>query len=328
MDSRVLTESLVQEFGGRVRRSTEVWFASAWVTASEALDDLVARRCAVRALVGTHGNATDPCCLQKIVDRFGWDSLRIVGDGGPLFHPKLYLFRRDGDATVAWIGSANFTGGGLDSNREILLESENARVVSQLEAWFDAEWRELRNQNVEAKLSAYRKRRRKMGIDKLTIVTKGRRVARLQFKPTRGRAKNKYPGKLVVSWADGKEELLSYCGARHALCVVLEQLGRSDRTFLNRCAKDRAFQVHHRDRDQGISCYLSRHHSQIKEIRALKGELGPFAKRNADGKNPVSILGNWWVSRDLAAAQVWKMIRSASRVARVELIPEADKCGL
>ena len=161
MASRFLTKRFVHEFGRCVKLSTDVWIASAWVTKSEALDDLLKSGCRAKALVGTHGNATDPEAIELLTD--GGCDVRLV-DGGALFHPKLYLFRRPRAKTVAWIGSANFTGGGLAGNREAILELDDEEPVSEMETWFKEQWHALRDQDVETALEDYRGRRGRNGV--------------------------------------------------------------------------------------------------------------------------------------------------------------------
>lgn len=230
MASTVLTENLGEAFTLRAGPSAEVCFASAWVTPNPALDALLTSDSKVKALVGTHGNATDPSCLEKILDGFGRRCLRIVGAGGPLFHPKLYLFRSPGERAIAWVGSANFTGAGFKSNREIVLESDDPGVVKPLEAWFRAERRRLGKQDVMAELSAYRERH-SVGLGDLTTVVgsvrspvprKADRVVRMQLKPAgRRRVGAPYSGEIVVFFcgAHPKQEALHVSDGRLMCCL-------------------------------------------------------------------------------------------------------------
>ena len=332
MNSTVLTEGLAKAFKERSKRSTEVWFASAWVTPNAALDDLAAKRCKVRALVGTHGNATDPDCLEKMLAAFTKDSLRIVGNSGPLFHPKLYLFRRAGSTYVAWIGSANFTGGGLDNNREILLETDDSEVVAQLEAWFEAEWQRFQNQDVEEELTKYRMRRSKFGVGDLTTVVEPAGgasddpVSQVEFMPTPDRTDNRYTGQVTITSTTGEEEVLTYGNSTQALCCVLDRLQRSDGSFLEKCAQDRAFQQRHRTGEP--SWWVSQKENLIKEVRAGNGELGEMTEVYKRGIRPVQLECGWWVSRDRSAAQYWGLVRAACQLAGAKLVPESDECGL
>lgn len=137
--------------------------ASAWITGSDALDALLEANCALRVLVGTHGNATDPQAVRRLIARFGVRSIRIV-DGGPLFHAKLIRFELASDRTLVWVGSANFTGGGFGGNRELVLETDAGGIAKEAETWFDHCWRELSRQDVEATLARYAARRRRDGV--------------------------------------------------------------------------------------------------------------------------------------------------------------------
>lgn len=89
----------------------------------------------LRAIVGIAGNATYPRVLQ---DLHGSAELRIPSSN-PLFHPKLFLFRKGSQATV-WVGSANLTRCGFEQNAELV-----SVVVDDgsYKRWFDGWWRSL-----------------------------------------------------------------------------------------------------------------------------------------------------------------------------------------
>ena len=331
MASKLLNDGFVERFSKHLVTSTDIWLASAWVTSSQALEDLTESGQALRALVGIHGNATDPACLDKILEKFGPDSLRIVGNG-PLFHPKIYLFRRDRGKTIAWIGSANFTGGGLAGNREILLETDSSSVVSQVERWFKAQWETLLNQNVEAILSDYRQRRRTEPVGNLMSIVEPAalgataRVTQVEFEPTPDRAAPPYTGQVTFTSVAG-EEKSSYKNSTEALCLVLDRLQRADGSLLEKCARNRAFQQHHRA--GGTSWWVSRHRNRIKEIRAKNRDLSQAAEVYKRGILPAKLECGWWVSRDRSASQYWKLVRTAvCDIAEIKLVPNADQCGL
>ena len=111
--ARLLEDGFVGRFDKLAQQADSVWLGSAWITRSEAFARLLPYGNRVRALAGIHGNATDPDAIQALID--AGCHVRLV-KGGPLFHPKLYLFRRCRGKTVGWIGSANFTGGGFAGN--------------------------------------------------------------------------------------------------------------------------------------------------------------------------------------------------------------------
>jgi hypothetical protein len=54
-------------------------------------------------------------------------------------HAKAYLMRGAGGAYAA-VGSSNLTKGGLTGNIELNLATSEARLVGELEAWFDGKW--------------------------------------------------------------------------------------------------------------------------------------------------------------------------------------------
>ena len=93
-----------------------------------------------------HGCATAPESLEALVEEFGFKSLRIA-DTTRLFHPKLFLFHRRNVVPVAWIGSANFTYGGLAGNMELILELDDRHAVSAMLDWFNGWWMELKDQD-------------------------------------------------------------------------------------------------------------------------------------------------------------------------------------
>ena len=90
----------------------------AWATAGRALNALaetvLEHGLKVRAIVGTRGNLTGPEALEKL-DGIG--ELRLVVDEWRMFHPNVYIFRRE-RKPVVWIGRANFTRGGFETNEE------------------------------------------------------------------------------------------------------------------------------------------------------------------------------------------------------------------
>ena len=94
------------EIQGRFRdllnAHTRVDIATAWATSGEhlrTLADATKREqepVEVRAIVGIAGNATRPDALEELY-RITNGDLRIISDGKPLFHPKLYLFGQHRD---------------------------------------------------------------------------------------------------------------------------------------------------------------------------------------------------------------------------------------
>lgn len=124
----LLTGSLDSKFERLVNdeRIDRVDIATAWATDGPGLDALEKaakrRNMKVRALVGIAGDHTTPTALKRLC-KLG--SVRLIY-GGSLFHVKLYVFHRR-RTSVAWIGSANFTGPGFKSNEEIIFRDDQSR---------------------------------------------------------------------------------------------------------------------------------------------------------------------------------------------------------
>ena len=153
-----MVDGLSERFQENVECSTHVDIAVAWATKTSALDQLVnaveENGVSLRIIVGTHGNATDPDALDRLND-IGEGVLRLAPHEGPLFHPKVYIFRRKKDS-IAWIGSANFTNGGFGENVEAVFETKKCESAL---SWFKNQWDECDELTANA-IEEYRARRR------------------------------------------------------------------------------------------------------------------------------------------------------------------------
>lgn len=162
-----MVDDLPERFRKHVECSTHVDVAVAWATKTSALDQLMnaveESGVSLRIIVGTHGNATDPDVLDRLNDiRKG--ELRLVPHSGPLFHPKVYIFRGEKDS-IALIGSANFTNGGFGENVEAVFETKQLRSIRK---WFKNQWKQYGklsvNENQKSRnkeIEEYRERRRR-----------------------------------------------------------------------------------------------------------------------------------------------------------------------
>lgn len=150
-----LVKNLSKRFRANLEFSKRVEIAVAWATSGDQLkrleDAASEHDISIRAIVGTYGNATDPDALEKL-NQIG--KLRLVPDGNPMFHPKIYIFRGKKES-VAWVGSANFTRGGFEANEEAVFETKRTDSVS---AWFKHRWRECGELSPNA-IAEYRRRR-------------------------------------------------------------------------------------------------------------------------------------------------------------------------
>ncbi len=151
-----MVDDLSERFRKNVECSTYIDVAVAWATETPALDQLEHAvgeyGVSLRVIVGTYGNATDPDALDRLNDI---GELRLVPHGGPLFHPKVYIFRGV-EGSIAWIGSANFTNGGFGANVEAVFETKQWESVL---SWFENQWNECGKLSANA-IAMYRRRRR------------------------------------------------------------------------------------------------------------------------------------------------------------------------
>lgn len=98
-------------------------FAVAWGSAGEMSDILIKNKNKFESVVfGLNKFATDPELVERLI---GVKNAFIVKSRHGIFHPKIYLFKK-GNEAEAIIGSANFTEGGLERNREACLHIRGA----------------------------------------------------------------------------------------------------------------------------------------------------------------------------------------------------------
>lgn len=334
------TGHLVSRLKKHLVSARKVQIASAWLSDSGALDALLQRsNCKVQALIGIHGNSTSPESLASLAERFGWSSVRLVGPEGPLFHPKLVIIHYARKRAVAWIGSANFTGHGMEVNKELMLQTDDKGLLVKLGSWFDKHW-ETAPANSEERFRAYDARREPPGRfegDRGGVPERERGgvqavapmppATKLRFEPTRRRAASTFTGNLIVG-PRGRTGPIKYKSHTAALRVVLDVLRSGRPLFLETCAEHRSFRVEHLD--GSISRYLATDRSEIKEVRAANGELTRQAQERIERTHitPIQLADGWWLSRDMEPkANTWKMIRVAARLADVEISPDQREPG-
>lgn len=121
--------------------ATAIDVAVAWMS-SESIADELARFAgspshSARVLIGVYDYVTSPVALRRLSKASG--TLKVaVPPNGQKFHPKVYLFTT-GKGRICWIGSANMTDKGFDSNVELVHEfiDDDAIVLG----WFEAQWK-------------------------------------------------------------------------------------------------------------------------------------------------------------------------------------------
>ena len=157
-------KEILPRFEKYLERATRICIATAWATPGSALNGLEAavqkkekkgkKGLKVCAIVGTHGNATDPAALERLKEL---GKLRLAGNEA-LFHPKIYVFEFRSGKPVAWVGSANFTRAGFE-NRNVETVYETKDVNPSLE-WFEQQWGQSKRASQKA-IDDYRERRRR-----------------------------------------------------------------------------------------------------------------------------------------------------------------------
>lgn len=151
-------KNILSRFKERLKGATRIRIATAWATPGIHLDMLrtavQGNGLKVRAIVGTHNNATDPAALERL-KKLG--KLRLA-ENEALFHHKVYIFEFRSGKPVAWVGSANFTQRGFGGgNMETVYETKD---VEPFENWFKQQWSHLEPATEEA-INEYRKRHKR-----------------------------------------------------------------------------------------------------------------------------------------------------------------------
>lgn len=133
-----------------VKQSEEFLVATAFVSAGAVQDFLVTAAehgPRIRFLTGTFGHNTRQATFARVLKLQQQDKLEARlwrCSAHENFHEKLYLWRLSNGRGVAWVGSANFTDGGMQAEGEFVLEVRgrwDGADLRALRANFEAEWR-------------------------------------------------------------------------------------------------------------------------------------------------------------------------------------------
>lgn len=100
----------------------------------DALMQFGERRAKLRLLTSTYLNVTQPDALESILNLKGIECR--VQTGRESFHTKFWMFGNH----QAWVGSSNLTRGGLTSNIEWNLVTEDQKAVDEARFNFEALW--------------------------------------------------------------------------------------------------------------------------------------------------------------------------------------------
>lgn len=130
-----ITDNLKKKLTEAISNATEIRVAVALANET-ALDMLELRKkvCIVNIVVGVD-LPTPTDVLTELHAEFG-DNCRIYLKH--FYHPKVYLFRYDNGHLKAFIGSANFTSGGLEKNVEMSIAIDDQSVCNDLLNWFNS----------------------------------------------------------------------------------------------------------------------------------------------------------------------------------------------
>ena len=259
----------------------------------------------VRTLVGISGNHTTPDALKRL-DKLGL--VRLVNDRTGLFHVKLVLFRGS-RKSLAWVGSANFTGPGFDSNEELIYETEEAQDLAE---WFDRRWEEVGPQDDQ--LGRYCEEWTPPDVPMHGVATRRRNRSRTRPQRRTGVAVNSEPA-VITFFQEGARptpftgkgtkrqsphgkvkignSVYRYKSAVECLKIVLDELDQRDSGFLERCSTDADFQ-------RGSSRYIAQTASGLGSL----------------DKSPKRLNNGWYLGGGGAQTkEKWKLILAAARIA-------------
>lgn len=310
---RVLTGNLGKELQALLKRWSvgRVDIATAWATegsALDALEDLKERRrkgLRVRTLAGVSGNHTTPDALKRLANL---GEVRLVNDRTGLFHVKLVLFRTS-RKSLAWVGSANFTGPGFDGNEELIYETEEAEGLAE---WFDRRWEAVGWQDDQPEkyceewtrpkapmlgVAAPRRSRSRRsspnagpeGVNSepavIAIFQKGVRPT-----PPTGKGKKRQSPHGEVTIGNSSYEYKDSVGC---LEIVLNELQRRDSDFLKRCSTDARFRC-------GESRYIAQAETDLEALN----------------RSPKRLDSGWYLGGGGAKTkEKWKLVLAAASIA-------------
>lgn len=156
-----------------VEQCDEFLVATAFVSLGAVQDFLVTaakrRQPSIRFLTGTFGHNTRQATFENLLklQEKGRLDARVWSCGShENFHEKLYLWRLPKGLGVAWVGSANFTDGGMQAEGEFVVEIRgkwDGPEILALRRAFDAEWK--RGEPINQKFVATYKEAERPAVD-------------------------------------------------------------------------------------------------------------------------------------------------------------------
>jgi HKD family nuclease len=151
---KVLVSTPLTPLSKRMKDRTEfarsLWIATGFTSRAavdEIAEDALRKGTTVRFITGTFGSQTRRKTFSKLLRLSQktpfevriWSCARHRN-----FHAKLYIWRLKSGGGVAWIGSSNFTDGGLRNEGEVVAEIQgpwDGSVLREFRRAFESEWR-------------------------------------------------------------------------------------------------------------------------------------------------------------------------------------------
>ena len=100
----------------------------------------IPNRCKVKIITGV--DLPTPIEVLKQLRNFYGTDARVYLSSDSFFHPKVYIFKMKDNTLVAYIGSGNFTSGGLNDNVELAYKITNQDECQELLSWFEDKFEE------------------------------------------------------------------------------------------------------------------------------------------------------------------------------------------
>ena len=297
------SEKLLRRLSEHLNSSVRVDVASAWATEGHALHAMqeAAKRAwkpiGVRAIIGLRHHVTTPNALETLREI---GELRLVG-GDRLFHPKVYIFHKEEGRSVAWVGSANFTGKGIGHaeervNEEIVFETQRVREVA---GWFEQRWKKIKYLDEELLRNYVEnyKQPKDDGLDERP--EPGSRIIFMSHGKRNGRH---FSGICCFVSSSGSKEELAYDTHQEALEIVLRKLSRDlqDERLLRKIEQD-GFEIKGKPL---LAANQNRVYRKPSQRRHTPKRLEP---------------SRWWICNDTASQQKRKLIDSAAKLANVQV---------
>lgn len=134
-----IVEQLSGELSGALSGADEIWVAVALMN-SQGLDYILALagNATKHFLLGV-SLPTEPRVLRKLFEERLHPVVNVRLDKDVFYHPKVYLARR-GQAFTGFIGSANCTSAGLNTNIELSIRIDTQSTCRELLRWFEGRY--------------------------------------------------------------------------------------------------------------------------------------------------------------------------------------------